>query len=314
MLDRIAEPLIAGIHAADPALMSLRASFPRLLDMERKHRSLILAARRAGQRPNPAGGLSHFASFAGGMSQLVEGVIGASPGVAIRTGVDAKTVEAAAGGYRVGLDDGSVVAAEGVVLATPARPASELLADLVPAASGALSGIRQVASMSVTLAFEARSLPPLVGSGFVVPSAQRRMISGVSYLSQKWDDRTPGPEFVLLRAFIDRNHGRELAGADDASLIRVVRQEINLMIGVDAKPVRTWVRALEEALHQYTMGHLDRVAAAERAMGAKRGLALAGAAFHGIGLNECVDSGNRAAESVLHALASRPPVRTGEAR
>jgi len=312
MLDRIAEPLIAGIHAAEPATMSLRASFPRLLDMESEHRSLILAARRAATRPTPAGGLSHFATFAGGMSQLVGGLVGASAGVAIRTGVGARTMEVAARGFRVGLDDGSVVVADCVVLATPARAASELLADIVPAAAGALSGIHQVASTSVTLAFEARSLPPLAGSGFVVPSVQGRMISGVSYLSQKWDNRVPNPEFVLLRAFIDRNRGRGLAQADDESLTRVVMQELNVMIGIEATPVRTWMRAFEEALHQYTMGHLDRVAAAERALRAKHGLVLAGAAFHGIGLNECIDSGNQAAEAVIDPLAVRPPVTAGE--
>jgi oxygen-dependent protoporphyrinogen oxidase len=164
----------------------------------------------------------------------------------------------------------------------------------------------------VTLAYEARSLPPLAGSGFVVPSVQGRMISGVSYLSQKWDNRVPDPEFVLLRAFIDRNHGRGLAGADDESLTRVVREELNLIVGVEATPVRTWVRAFEEALHQYTMGHVDRVAAAEGALEAKRGLVLAGAAFHGIGLNECIDSGDQAAESVIQHLAMRLPVRVGE--
>ena len=85
------------------------------------------------------------------------------------------------------------------------------------------------------------------------------------------------------------------------------------MVSIEVPPVRTWVRALEEALHQYTMGHLDRVAAAEGSLEARRGLVLAGAAFHGIGLNECIDSGNRAAESALHHLSSQLPARAGEA-
>jgi protoporphyrinogen/coproporphyrinogen III oxidase len=313
MLDRIAEPLIAGVHAAEPDTMSLLASFPRLLEMERKHRSLILAARSAASHTVPASGLSHFASFADGMGQLVTALAANSRGVEIRTGVAVMGVdEAGSRGYRVSLDDGSAFVADGVVLATPAPVTSGLLADLVPEAAASLSGIHQVASISVTLAYEAGDLPPLAGSGFVVPSVQGRMVSGVSFLSQKWDNRVPGPGFMLLRAFVDRNHGRGLSLADEDLLTKAVRDELKILVGIDATPVKLWLRVFREGLHQYTMGHLDRVAAAEREMKAKRGLALAGAAFHGIGLNECIDSGHRAAESVLHDLAIPVGVTVGE--
>ena len=313
MLDRIAEPLIAGIHAAEPDTMSLRASFPRLLEMEREHRSLILAARSAASRPVLADGLSHFASFAGGMGQLVSALGADCRGVEIRTGVAVIGIEeAGSGGYRVSLDDDSAVVADGLLLATPAPVTSRLLAEVVPEAAGSLSGIYQVASASVTLAYEAEVLPPLAGSGFVVPSVQGRMVSGVSFLSQKWDNRVPGPGFLLLRAFVDRNHGRDLGLADADLLTKAVRDELKVMVGIDATPVKAWVRVFQEGLHQYTVGHLDRVAAAERAMKARRGLAVAGAAFHGIGLNECIDSGHRAAESVLHDLAMPVGVTLGE--
>ncbi|HWL49985.1 MAG TPA: protoporphyrinogen oxidase [Acidimicrobiia bacterium] len=313
MLDRIAEPLIAGIHAAEPDTMSLRASFPRLLEMEREYRSLILAARSAASRPVPPHGLSHFASFAGGMGQLVTALAADSRGAEIRTGIGVIGIDVAGSrGYRMSLDDGSALVADGVVFATPAPVTSRLLVELVPDAATALSGIHQVASSSVTLAYEAEDLPPLAGSGFVVPSVQGRMVSGVSFLSQKWENRVPGPRFVLLRAFVDRNRGRELALADEPLLTKVVLEELKVMVGIDAAPAKAWVRVFEEGLHQYTMGHLDRVATAERAMEAEHGLALAGAAFHGIGLNECIDSGHRAAESVLHDLAMPVGATLGE--
>ena len=277
MLDRIAEPLIAGIHAAEPDTMSLRASFPRLLDMEREHRSLILAARAAASRPAPAHGLSHFASFAGGMGQLVTALAADSRGVETRTGIGAIGIEVGGSrGYRVSLDDGASLVADGVVLATPAPISSGLLAELVPEAATSLADIHHVASTSVTLAYEADDLPPLAGSGFVVPSVQGRKIGGVSFLSQKWDNRVPRPEFVLLRAFVDRKHGREFAQADNDSLTRMVGDELSVMVGIDAAPVKTWVRVFPEGLHQYTMGHLDRVEAAERALEARRGLCIGG--------------------------------------
>ena len=258
-------------------------------------------------------GLSHFASFAEGMGQLVAALAADSQGVEIRTGVGVTGIdEAGPRGYRVSLDDGFALLADGVVLATPARVTSEFLTDLVPESANALTGIHQVASTTVTLAFAADDLPPLAGSGFVVPSVQGRMISGVSFLSQKWDNRVPGPEFVLLRAFVDRNHGRESARADNDTVTKMVLDELKVMVGIDATPLQSWVKVFQEGLHQYTMGHLDRVAVAEQAIGTKRGLALAGAAFHGVGLNECIDSGHRAAESVLHDLAMPVGVVAGE--
>ena len=313
MLERVAEPLIAGIHAAEPDTMSLRSSFPRLLEMEQEYRSLILAARAAASRAAPADGLSHFASFSEGMGQLVAALAADSRGVEITTGIGVTGIdEAGSPGYRVRLDDGSALVADGIVLATPARVTSALLNGLVPEAANAVSGIHQVPSTTVTLAYAAEDLPPLSGSGFVVPSVQGRMISGVSFLSQKWDNRVPGPGSVLLRAFVDRNHGREFVLADDDTVTKMVLDELKVMVGIHATPLRSWLTIFQEGLHQYTMGHLDRVAAAEHAIGAKRGLALAGAAFHGVGLNECIDSGHRAAESVLHDLAMPVGVAAGD--
>lgn len=315
VLDRIAEPLIAGIHAAEPDTMSLQASFPRLLEMERTHRSLILAARSAASRSAPANGLSHFASFESGMGELLSALVASLAGLDLRTGIRAIDLGVKAdGGYRVGLSDGTVLTTDSVVLATPARVTAELLINLAPEAAVALSGIRQVPTASVTLAYEAEDLPPLAGSGFVVPSVQERRITGVSYLSQKWEGRVPDRRFVLLRVFVGGRHGRRLARSGEDTLRAVVRDELENMVGITATPLRTWVRVWEEGLHQYTLGHLDRVAAAERALSARPGLALAGAAFHGIGLNECIESGNRAAEAVLDSMVTPAPVRSGESR
>ena len=136
---------------------------------------------------------------------------------------------------------------------------------------------------------------------------------GVSYLSQKWDGRVPDSRFVLLRAFVGGSKGQELARAEQDQLESAVRHELDAMVGITADPVRSWARSWDDGLHQYTLGHRDRVVRAESALTTHPGLALAGAAFHGIGLNECVDSGRSAAETVLAARSgsawSRPTVR-----
>lgn len=306
VLERIAEPLIAGIHAAEPATMSLLASFPRFLQMELEHRSLILAARSAASKPAPGNGLSYFASFKQGMGELTVALVGAMKGVDIKTGVAVTRLTGDEGsGYRLVLKDGTELRTRGVVLATPSRETGRLLSEMVPEAAAAIVDIHQVATATVTLAYRADELPPLLGSGFVVPSVERRRIMGVSYLSQKWEGRVPNGQFALLRAFVGGVNGQELALGGEDRLLAVVLEELATLIGIAARPLLVRTHSWEGGLHQYTLGHLDRVARAESALAAYPGLALAGAAFHGIGLNECVESGRRAAETVL-ALRTAP--------
>lgn len=302
VLERIAEPLVAGIHAAEPDTMSLLASFPRFLDMEREHRSLILAARSAASQPAPGNGLSYFASFKEGMGELPAALVGALNDVDIRTGLAVTRLSSGDGhGFRLALDDGTGLETQGVVLATPAQDTAALLWEMVPEAAAALTGIHQVATATVTLAYRADEIPRLLGSGFVVPSAERRQIMGASYLSQKWEGRVPDQQLALLRAFIGGPNGQTLALGGEDRLVAAVREELAALIGLTAHPVLVRTHAWEGGLHQYTLGHIDRVARAESALAAYPGLALAGAAFHGIGLNECVESGRRAAETVLAA-------------
>lgn len=296
VLDRIAEPLIAGIHAADPATMSLEASFPRFLEMERDHRSLILAARAASKRTGTPNS-SHFASFQTGMGELTAALISslADP----RTRVAVRRLRArGADGFILDLSDGSQLEAEGVVLATPARETASLLGEVAPKPSDAVASIRQVSTTAVTLAYRSDQIPVLSGSGFVVPAVEGRRVMGVSFLSQKWGGRVPSEQFALLRAFLRRGDRNQPA--------EIVKKELAELVGIRAQPILEKVHTWEGGLHQYSLGHRDRVAGAEDGLGEFPGLALAGAAFHGIGLNECIASGRRAADHIAAQIRLRP--------
>lgn len=299
LLERIAEPLIAGIHAAEPKTMSLRAGFPRFLEMEQAHRSLILAA-RAAPTPSPES-QSHFASLREGMGRLVDGLAGALEEVDIRTETAAVEIERdSADRFSLTLGTGALTTSA-VVLALPAPAAAQLLAGIAPRSAEALRLIDQVPGASVTLAYRVDALPPLPGSGFVVPSAQRRRISGVSFLHQKWAGRVPDDGYGLLRVYV--RPSRDPATVDrDVYVQKVAMEELEQMVGITATPLRSWVRLWDRGLHRYNLGHLDRVAEAEAHLGP--GLFIAGGGFHGIGLNECVDSGMRAADGVLDSLSA----------
>ena len=312
MLDRLAEPLVAGIHAAEPPHMSLAASFPRFLDMERTHRSLILAARAATRRQSGGAGtgLSYFASFREGMGELTGALVTHLRGVHFETEKAVTRLEIAnapgtAGRFRLTLSDGSQVEAAGVILAVPAEQTAALLSRIVPGVAPLVAGIRQVTTATVTLAFQRGDLPGLEGSGFVVPAAERRRIMGVSYLSRKWEGRVDDEGTDLLRGFVGGSAGQDLAMAGEDRLVALVRAELAEILGVTANPLMTRAKTWVGGLHQYNVGHVERVAAVEAEVATFPRLALAGAAFHGIGLNECVRSGRRAADQVIGALSSR---------
>lgn len=303
-LERIAEPLIAGIHAAEPATMSLRASFPRFLEMERRHRSLILAARSAARRPVSDKSPSYFASLRGGMGEMTDALVDALSDIEVVTDTAVvRLTVGAEGNYGLELSDGNTISARAVVLATPAPVTSRLLADVAPDAADALSGIHQLKTPTVTLAYQTADLPALAGTGFVVPAAQRRSIKGVSYMSQKWVGRAPDGH-ALLRVFMT---GTSVASPalDAERLVDQARDDLRSMLGVVADPVVAKAHIWEEGLHQYTLGHLDRVRRAEESLHMHPGLAMAGSGFHGIGLNECIDSGRAATSNVLDSLNQR---------
>ncbi|HSK07521.1 MAG TPA: protoporphyrinogen oxidase, partial [Acidimicrobiia bacterium] len=294
-LDRIAEPLVAGIHAAEPATMSVRASFPRFLEMERKHRSLILAA-RAVSRVGPRGGLGHFASLRTGMGRLIKALSDGLGPKELRTGLAVASIaDDGDGGYLVTSGDGDEIKTRAVILATPSRATSGLLADLEPEAGRLVAEIEQVATAAVSLAYRTGDLPPLSGTGFVVPAAAGRRVIGVSYLSRKWEGRVPDPSFTLLRVFVGGPGGQALVRAGEDRVRAAVTEELESLVGIAARPVRSWAHVWEEGLHKYTLGHVERAARVESMLAARPGLALAGAALYGVGLNECIASGRQAA-------------------
>lgn len=296
VLERIAEPLIAGIHAAEPATMSLQASFPRFPLMEREYRSLILAA-RAMAANSSSDGSSYFASFRGGMGELTAALVAGLDGAEIVTGAGVTRVTTGSGRFNLDVHNRGTLRVDGVIIATPSREASWLLSEVAPAAARAVGGIGRASTPLVTLAYRREEVPRLQGSGFVVPRVAGRQVLGVSYLSQKWEGRVPDATSILIRAF-----GREeLAYVPAQQLTMAVRQELQDLIGISATPLLVRARTWEGGLHRYTLGHLSRVKAAEDSL--MPGMALAGAAFFGIGLNECAASGRRAADRVWQALS-----------
>lgn len=307
-LERVAQPLVAGIYAADPEQLSLAATMPRFLELERQHRSLILGLLKATRRaPDAARGASGarwslFVTFQEGMEELVRVLADRLPpgSARLKERVDAVIREGTR--WKVSLSDGSALQADAVILATEAYQAARLTRYLDPALSHLLETIPYVGSATVTLAYRYQEIRhPLDGFGFVVPRSEGRPILACTFSSVKYPGRAP-EGFVLLRLFLGGALNQELLKEDDERLLALCRSQLAELLGVMASPRLSRVHRFSASMPQYHLGHLERVAGIERQVAGHPGLALAGSAYRGVGIADCIRSGEEAALAVLEHL------------
>jgi oxygen-dependent protoporphyrinogen oxidase len=281
---------------------------PRFLEMERAQRSIVLAMwrqqRAAARRSADSGARwSLFLSFDDGLQRLVDTLAARLPGEAVTLGRSVAAVEAApGGGWRLG--DGLDCAA--VVLATPAPVAAAQVRGLDAGLADELAAIPYASSATVTMAYRREDVPhPLDGFGFVVPHTEWRALLAATFSSLKYPGRAPDG-MLLIRAFVGGALRPELVELDDAALVAAVRRELADLLGVRAEPQLTTLARWRRAMPQYHVGHLARVARI-RARAAALGLHLAGNAYEGVGIPDCIRSGETAAEAAFATLANGRP-------
>jgi oxygen-dependent protoporphyrinogen oxidase len=311
-LDRLAEPLVGGVHASDPALMSLAATFPSLLEMEQQYGSLVrgfLAQRKkveAIKKRYPlkpgAKRRTFFTSFLKGMQFFTDRIADAAGRDQIRTGVSAAPLRRTDdGGWEVELDNGEVLSGDAVIVATEGWAAANLVAQVEPGIAELLGQIPFSSSATVPMAFRAEDCPfDTRFFGILCPLVEGRPVMAVTMSSSKWPDRAPAGR-VLLRGFVGGPRNQEVMEKSDDELIEIVRQQLVEILGVkaEAKPLFARVFRWTDGMPQYTMGHLDRIDEVEARTAAIPGLALAGGSYRGVGIPNCLESGERAVSKVL---------------
>ena len=304
-LERVAQPLIGGIYTADPDSLSLAATMPRFLEMERRHRSVILAMRRAGRAaPAERTGVSGarwslFVTFADGMEEMVHTLAGRLPPGSVRLKERVAAAERRDGGWRLVTTDGAAVDADAVIVAAEAYQAARLLRRLDPGLGHLLEGIPYASSATVTLAYRRVDIThPLDGFGFVVPRIEKRPVIAATFSSVKYPARAP-EGMALLRVFVGGALDEGALAADDAALVATARGQLAELLGARGEPLFSRVSRYWKAMPQYEVGHITRVDAIEAATGRHPGLALAGGAYRGVGIADCVHSGEEAAQRLL---------------
>jgi oxygen-dependent protoporphyrinogen oxidase len=242
-----------------------------------------------------------FATPLEGMQALVDAAVSRLPPGVLRlqTAVASAALAPEGRGYEVTLSDGERLAADALVIATPAPAAARLLAAVDPRLASDLSAIPHASSASVTLAYRRSEVRQrLDGFGFVVPRVERRPILAASFSNVKFPGRAPADR-MLLRVFLGGALAPDVVEMDDHQLVRTVRREMEALLGVTAEPHFARVHRHRHAMPQYLVGHLARVAEIEARVVQHAGLALAGAAYRGVGIPDCIRSGQAAAESVV---------------
>ncbi|MCL6516941.1 protoporphyrinogen oxidase [Alicyclobacillus sp.] len=339
VVEHIAEPLLAGIYAGRIDRLSLLATAPQFYRLEQEHRSLILGsihdrrARAAQSLPGSSAGAktaasarssesapsasagnggvrSAFVTLRSGLETLIERLYDVlHPWADIRTRTAALSIQRAAHGYTVditGPEGDERLEADAIIVATPAPAAARLVGPLCPVASR-LENVRYISTATVILGFRPGTVPAdLDASGFVVPRTEGLGITACTWVSSKWP-HTAGGQGVLLRCYVGRDGQQEGLQLSDAEMVAMVRRELERLIGLRTTPWFSLVTRWDHAMPQYDVGHLTLVSQVTDAVAQSLpGVVLAGAAYHGIGVPDCIADGRRAAEQVWSHVTHAP--------
>ena len=327
-LERVAQPMVGGIYTADPEQLSLRATMPRFLEMEQQHRSLIRAmwkGRSPTVREGSGARYSLFLSFEHGMQTLVDrlaqqisnfkfqtsdfkseisdstAAVGAT--IQLNTKVEAIEFDLEPGSdgparkWNLRTSAGETVTADAVCLALPAFAAAGLLRDVNAQLATELEAILYASTATINLAYKRSDIPhPLNGFGFVVPIIERRTVMACTFSSVKFAGRSPAG-YALLRAFAGGALQPEMFELEEEEMVRKVRGDLRELLGIEMPPVFVHVARWPNSMPQYHIGHLDRVKRIQQLVSTLPGLTLAGNAYTGPGIPDCIRSGETAADS-----------------
>lgn len=319
--DRLIQPLIGGIYTADPAKLSMQATLPQFVELERKFGSLIRGMRHTNPKrqrgphdDQPSGArYGLFVTPRRGMSSLVEAIAGRLPSETVRLNARLERIEQSdSGRWQLSVSgDAAPQSFDALILAVPASLAASLLPGVCGELASLLGQIPYAGCCVAVTAFRREQIAhPCNGSGFVVPIAENRRIIAGSFSSQKFAGRAPDDR-ILLRIFIGGALQPELADLPDDDIRRLVRQELAELLGASGEPEFCDIVRWQGMMPQYHVGHLDLVAKIEARVASIPGFALAGNAYRGVGIPFCIRSGEQAAESILAGRPTPFPISDG---
>lgn len=298
VLDYVAEPLLAGVYGGDSSALSVNSALPRFLNYERTYGSLIKGVRQE-RASNPSGG-SLFLSFQNGMQSLTDAL---SEAIRVSTDIvhaEVRSISHQGNRWKIILADGSSADADHVVLACPTYAAATLIEYSAPALAAELAPITYSSAILATFVYARSDLDSLDGFGFLVPRPERHTIAAATFIANKFPSRI-APHLAAIRAFLVGTQATELLDADPRTITELVRQDLHRLLGISSSPLFTSVKFWPRSMPQYLVGHEQRINRIFTALAQSSGLHLAGNAYDGVGIPDCV---RRAKETAKHIYTS----------
>ena len=308
----LVEPMVSGIFTADARRLSVQAAVPQFFEMERRWGSLTRGLRqrsasKSKDNDTTATGARYglFQTPAHGMSQLVTAVADCLPAGSVKLNYPVERVRSTPDGrwqLETGTNSHPAVVCDGVIMAVSTQVAGPMLQHQLPELCDLLSKIEYASSAVVSLGYrQEQAQRPINYFGVVVPAAENSPILAVSFSSVKFSSRAP-VDGLLVRTFVGGALRPELVDLEDRDLRQLVTQELGRLLGMDGEPLVCSIRRWHQAMPQYHIGHLSRVKEIETLISNQRGLEVAGNGYRGVGIPQCIHSGERAAEQLLEQL------------
>lgn len=308
--EKLVEPLMSGIYAGDGDKLSLQATFPYLRELELRYGGLVkgaLAVRRKRRQNGKAptqGSRSVFLTPVTGLAEIVEVLVAwlEAHGVHLHLNSPVESLKRVGNGYLLQCRNEQQARIDALILATPAYVSARFLQEIAPELAAELDAIEYVSTATVSMAFDERDLPaPLNGYGYVIPRREGHKALACTWTSSKFPHRAPQGK-ALVRVFIGRAGDENVIPWNDEALIDIAREEIRQTMGISADPMLTRVFKFEKAMPQYNLGHPQRLERIESMLASIPDVALAGNGYYGIGIPDCIHSGEMAAKRVITTL------------
>jgi oxygen-dependent protoporphyrinogen oxidase len=307
MVERVAEPLLAGVYGGNADNLSVRAVLPRFVEMEREHGSLVRAALHALRQtqsktvkgnsartvPSPQ---PLFTSLRGGVQQMIDALLSQLRAGSLRLQQEVISLVRTGSQWQV-TPDGERF--DSVVLAVPAQASAALIEPIQPKLASFLGKISYTSSAAVALAYDRVDLPP--GHGILVPASEGRTMLACTFVHKKFPHRAPEGA-ALLRCFISSARVPNLLDYSDEELQAILQKELKEILGISAAPRFVRVFRWACAMPQYQTGHLERVAEMERLLQEVPGVHIAGNSFYGIGIPDCIRSARKAVDAITSSV------------
>jgi len=325
VFDRLVEPLVSGVYAADMGKLSLMATLPRFREMERQHGSLIRAMRHQmrasrqveSQASESGARYSMFVTLRQGLSHITDSLAASLPPNAVRLNRSAETLErftnetgtawlpAGEAGkvqWRLTDQNGRTECFDAVIFALPSHETARLLLPMHRRIGELLGGIEHSGTAIATFAFNRSQMKKnITGMGFVVPKTENSPILAGSFSSMKYEHRAPEDK-LLIRIFAGGARSPEMAEMPDAELLPIVKRKMRELLQIEGEPELEVVSHWPRTMPQYHLGHLERIAEVTQLAADIPDLALAGNVFDGVGIPNCSRTGQLAAETVVEKM------------